>query len=271
MDEPATATSEGLSSSVQGGVATLTLDRPERRNAFSVGMLGSLLSELDRLREDDRVRVVVLRGAGDDFSVGGDLSSGAGGGVDTGVPAQVTSALRSWMRISQTLHDMPQVTIAAIDGACGGAGLSLACACDLRFCSDRARFATGFVKAGVSGDFGGTWTLSRIVGPAKARELYLLGAKFGADEATAMGLVTEAFGAYELHARVGAIADELATRRAPMALRLAKANLNDAERLSFAEALDREAERHVACSFSADALEAATAFMEKRDPDFTRG
>lgn len=268
MSDPVTVTSIGLSSTVQGGVATLTLDRPERRNAFSEGMLTSLLAVLDEIRQDDAIRVVVLRGAGDDFSVGGDLSSGAGGGVDTGVPSEVTVALRGWMRISETLHEMPQVTIAAIDGACGGAGLSLACACDLRFCSDRARFATGFVKAGVSGDFGGTWTLPHIVGPAKARELYLLGAKFDAEDAVAMGLVTEAFGAYELHARVGAIADELATRRAPMALRLAKANLNDADRLSFAEALDREAERHVACSFSADALEAATAFMEKRDPHF---
>lgn len=259
-----------LATATADGVATVTLDRPARRNAFSQGMLAALLDELDRIREDDRIRVVVLRGAGDDFSVGGDLSSGAGGGVDTGVPAQVVSGLRAWMRVSQTLHEMPQVTIAAIDGACGGAGLSLACACDLRFCSDRARFATGFVKAGVSGDFGGTWTLPRIVGEARARELYLLGEKFGADRAVAMGLVTSSFASDELHARVGAVAAELATTRAPLALRMAKANLNDAERLSFAEALDREAERHVACAFSADALEAATAFMEKRDPDFSR-
>lgn len=256
-----------LLTDTRDGVTTLTLNRPDRRNAFSHELVVALLAELDRISEDDAVRVVVLRGAGSDFSVGGDLADGAGGGVDTGVPAQVASGLRSAVRASQILHEMPQVAIAAIDGACGGAGVSLACACDLRYCSDRARFATGFVTAGVSGDFGGTWTLPRIVGPAKARELYLLGERFGAEDALAMGLVSQVFASDELDAQVAEVAEVLAAR-APLALRAAKANLNDADRLSFPELLDREAERHVRCAFTADAAEAAMAFLQKRAPSF---
>ncbi len=259
--------SDVLLTDTRDGVATLTLNRPERRNAFSLELLTSLRDELDRLSGDDTVHLVVVAGAGSDFSVGGDLAEGAGGGVDTGVPAQVVSHLRGLMRVSQLLHEMPQVTVAAIDGACGGAGVSLACACDLRYCSDRARFASGFVTAGVSGDFGGTWTLPRIVGPAKARELYLLGDRFGAQEALAMGLVSAVFPADGFADAVGEVATRLAAR-APLALRAAKANLNDADRLTFAELLDREAERHVACSFTADAAEAAMAFLQKREPRF---
>lgn len=249
------------------GVAMLTMNRPERRNAISDDLVRALLSELDRIAGDEEVGAVVLTGAGGTFSVGGDLEAGAGGGVDTGVPTEVVTQLRSAMRVSQLLHEMPQVTIAAIDGACAGAALSLATACDLRYCSERARFATAFVNAGVSGDFGGTWTLPRVVGPAKARELYLLSEKLGAEEAHAIGLVSRVFSAEELSGAVAAIAERIAAK-APLARRGIKANLNDSERLSFAEALDREAERHVRCSFSADAAEAAAAFLGKRPPVF---
>lgn len=119
----------------------------------------------------------------------------------------------------------------------------------------------------MSGDFGGTWTLPRIVGPAKARELSLLADRFGADEARTMGLVSNVFPTDDFDASVADIAARLAAK-APLALRAVKANLNDADRLSFPEALDREAERHVRCAFTADAAEAAAAFLGKREPTF---
>lgn len=258
---------EVLLSETSGRVATLTLHRPERRNAIDRSLNEALLAELDRLAGEEAVSVIVLRGSEGSFSVGGDLEAGAGGGVDTGNPEQLMSYLRAAMRTSQRLRDVPQVTIAAIDGPCAGAGLSWACACDLRYASYRSRFSTAFVNAGVSGDFGGTWTLPRIVGPAKARELYLLADRFGADEARDMGLVSGVFPTEDFEAGVTAVAARLAAK-APLALRAAKANLNDADRLSFSEALDREAERHVRCAFTADAAEAAAAFLGKRAPTF---
>ncbi|MBW3659204.1 MAG: enoyl-CoA hydratase/isomerase family protein [Actinobacteria bacterium] len=258
---------EVLRSDTDGRVATLTLSRPERRNAIDRELNEVLLAELDRLSGDDAISVIVLRGSEGSFSVGGDLEAGAGGGVDTGIPEQLVSSLRGAMRTAQRLRDVPQVTIAAIDGPCAGAGLSWACACDLRYASYRSRFSTAFVDAGVSGDFGGTWTLPRIVGPAKARELYLLGDRFGADEARTMGLVSDVFPTDDFDEKVAEVAGRLAAK-APLALRAVKANLNDADRLSFSEALDREAERHVRCAFTADAAEAAAAFLGKREPRF---
>ncbi|MBW3620254.1 MAG: enoyl-CoA hydratase/isomerase family protein [Actinobacteria bacterium] len=258
---------EVLLRATEGRVATLTLHRPERRNAIDRSLAEALLAALERLADDDDVSVIVLRGAGGAFSVGGDLAAGAGGGVDTGDPDEIVAGLRAVMRTSELLREVPQVTVAAIDGACAGAGLSWACACDLRYASERARFATAFVDAGVSGDFGGTWTLPHIVGPARARELYLLSDRFGADTALGIGLVTAVLPAEGFDAGITDVASRLAAK-APLALRAVKANLNDADRLPFAEALDREAERHVRCAFTADAAEAAAAFLAKRTPRF---
>jgi 2-(1,2-epoxy-1,2-dihydrophenyl)acetyl-CoA isomerase len=175
--------------------------------------------------------------------------------------------LRRMMRSSQLLHEMPKVTIAAINGACAGAGLSWACACDLRFAAAGAKFNVAFRGAGLSGDFGGTWTLPRIVGPAKARELYLLSPRFDASEAERIGLVSKVLPDAELMAHVRAVADDV-VHAAPIALQSMKANLNDGLRLSFSELLDREAARHIAASATEDHKEAARAFMEKRAPVF---
>jgi 2-(1,2-epoxy-1,2-dihydrophenyl)acetyl-CoA isomerase len=158
--------------------------------------------------------------------------------------------------------------VAAVNGPCAGAGLSLALACDLRLASATAVFRTAFLGAGLSGDFGGTWSLSRLLGEARAKELYLLDEKVPAAEALRLGLVTRVFGAEEFTASVAGVVDGLAGR-APLALRGIKENLTDAARLSFAEACDREAARHIACSLSADSAEAAAAFLERRGPVFT--
>jgi 2-(1,2-epoxy-1,2-dihydrophenyl)acetyl-CoA isomerase len=215
--------------------------------------------------------VVIMTGNGRAFCAGGDLEAMAGGdvpGIEGGsaVDARIAQ-LRHAMRTSQLLRDMPKVTIAAINGACAGAGLAWACAADLRYCAQSAVFNTAFMTAGLSGDFGGTWTLPRIVGPAKARELYLLAEKFRAAEAEEIGLVSRMVPDGELMGEVRRVAERIAGF-APLTMRAIKANLNDAVALSFAEMLDREADRHIRCGLTEDAREAAMAFLEKRPPRF---
>lgn len=252
----------------RNGVATLTLNRPDRLNALSVELLEALLAAVERAVSDDGVRVLVLTGAGRGFCVGGDLQSFSAGSQGEVPPASRVSGLRRFMRISQLLRESAVVSVAAVNGACAGAGLSLALACDLRVASEAAVFRTAFLTAGLSGDFGGTWTLTHLLGEARAKELYLLNEKLPAAEALRQGLVSLLFPAEEFPDRVREVADGLAGQ-APLALRSMKQNLADAGRLSFAEACDREAERHIACSLTADAVEAAKAFLERRPPAFT--
>lgn len=157
---------------------------------------------------------------------------------------------------------MDKVTIAAVNGACAGAGLGLACCADIRIASDRAAFVTAFVNVGVSGDFGGTWGLSRAVGPGVARELYLSSRRVDAEEALRLGLVREVIAAEDLVERARALATELATE-APLALAAVKHNFN-ALPASLADVLEREAANHVRCTNTEDAEEARRAFLEKR-------
>jgi 2-(1,2-epoxy-1,2-dihydrophenyl)acetyl-CoA isomerase len=273
------------------GVATITLNRPERLNTMGGDLIERALEAVERAASDKATRVVILTGAGRGFCAGGDLDAmsrrgagagggdagaGAGAGAGTGAVARGRDPLmhdanvrllRGFMRTSQLLMEMGKVTIAAINGACAGAGLALACACDLRFSAAGAKFNVAFRNAGLSGDFGGTWTLPRIVGPAKARELYLMSPRFDAIEAARIGLVSKVLPDAELMPHVTAVAAELASA-APLALALMKQNLNDSLRLSFGELLDREAERHTHAVATDDHIEAAKAFLEKRKPSF---
>jgi 2-(1,2-epoxy-1,2-dihydrophenyl)acetyl-CoA isomerase len=178
-----------------------------------------------------------------------------------------TGRLRRFMRTSELLHDMPKITIAAINGACAGAGLAWACACDLRYASVSTVFNTAFLAAAVSGDFGGTWTLPRIVGSAKARELYLLAERFDAAEALRIGLVSGVQPPDDLLTHVRGVGVRIASF-APLALKRVKENFNDAERSSLQEHLEAEAARHAFCCATRDAGEAAEAFIQKRAPAF---
>lgn len=206
------------------------------------------------------------------FCPGGSLTDGgASSGFSDGGTLPLEAAIRKLrfsMTVAQRLHEMPQITVCAINGGCAGAGLSLACACDLRYATAGAKFATAFVAVGLSGDFGYSYLLPRIVGGAKARELCLLGAKFGADEALAMGLVSGVErDASALRTRAHAVAAQLAAQ-APVALLAMKRNLLDGERLSLSEALDCEAARHAQCGAHVDAREAGLAFLQKRPARF---
>jgi 2-(1,2-epoxy-1,2-dihydrophenyl)acetyl-CoA isomerase len=250
-------------------IATITLNRPERLNAMTPELLEQLLAVIERVADDDGVAVVVVTGAGRGFCAGGDLGEGAGGGIMTdGTTAYDIRRLRTFMRCAQLLYEMPKIVIAAINGACAGAGLALACACDLRYCANTAVFNTAFLSAGLSGDFGGTWTLPRIIGPARARELYLLSERFDAETAQRLGLVSSSVDPAELAQHVSSVAESLLSR-APVAVRAVKANLNDSAGNSFSQQLDVEADRHIRCGRTADSQEAAKAFVEKRAPVYT--
>jgi 2-(1,2-epoxy-1,2-dihydrophenyl)acetyl-CoA isomerase len=252
---------------VDGPIATVTLNRPDRMNTMSVELLEQVTEVLERAADDDSVRVLVMTGSGRAFCAGGDLNRFAQGQDGTVPVRSRIGQLRTAMRTSQLLAEMPKPTIAAINGACAGAGLAWACAADLRYCAESARFNTAFLTAGLSGDFGGTWTLPRIVGPAKARELYLLPEKFDGRRAEEIGLVNRCVPDEALTKEVDRVAQRLAAA-APLAVAAIKANFNDSLTDTFAQHLDREADRHTRCMHTEDAQEAAAAFLEKRPPQF---
>ena len=248
------------------GVARVAMNRPARRNGMNMAMLAGMIDALEEIASDDSIRVVVVTGNGNDFSVGADLALVAGEASGDG-GSEWTARIWDTYRIPLVLHDMPQVTLAAIDGACAGAAFGIACAADLRFASDRALFTTAFLKVGAAGDMSGAWTLPRILGRAKAHELYFLPEKIRAAEALEIGLVNRVFAAEDFAAEIDAITGRLAGS-APLALRGIKANFKDAETLGFADYVPVESKRHSELMASADAREAASAFMQKRTPVF---
>jgi len=156
-----------------GPVARLTMNRPERLNGMTNRMLVETRKALEAASEDRELRILVLTGAGKGFCPGADIGQVASAAPDDKISVDD-------FRVPILLHDMPAVTIAAVNGACAGAGLGWALACDFRFASESARFNVAFLDVGVAGDMGGPWSLARIVGPARARELYFMPGKFDA-------------------------------------------------------------------------------------------
>ena len=259
---------QDLLESVKNGVATLTLNRPDRLNAMSGAMLDALLDALSRLAEDGSVGVVIVTGAGRGFCAGGDVKAMAEGrefGGDT--LEEKAQELRAKMEVSRWLHEMPKPTIAMMRGPAAGAGLSLAMACDLRVASDTARLGTAFARVGYSGDFGGSYYLTQLVGTAKARELYFTADLLDAPQALALGLVNRVVPDARLEEETMALASRLA-RGPRVALRYMKRNMNAAETASLKEMLDLEAWHHTRTGMTEDHREAARAFVDKREPHF---
>jgi 2-(1,2-epoxy-1,2-dihydrophenyl)acetyl-CoA isomerase len=255
-----------LIETIEDGVATLTFNRPERMNALSTPIMEGLLHGLPRLAGDPGVRVIVLTGAGRAFCAGGDVKSMAEGGEERSA-AEGTARLRSRMEVSRILHELPKPTIAMINGPAAGAGLAFALACDLRIAGASARLVTAFVKVGFSGDFGGSYFLTRLVGTAKARELYFTGRPVDAEEALSLGLVNRVVPDDQLGDTTMELARSLA-QGPQIALSLMKRNLNCAESSGLAELLDLEAANQVLTGRTEDHREAAKAFVEKRAPVF---
>jgi 2-(1,2-epoxy-1,2-dihydrophenyl)acetyl-CoA isomerase len=253
-----------------GAVVTLTLNRPDRLNALSLAAVELLRDTLAGIADDPTARAVVLTGAGRGFCAGGDvgdLAANGASGEPSRAPGGLTATIRACTRIVEILRAMPQPVIAAINGPCAGAGLALACAADLRLASESAVLTTAFVAVGQTGDYGLAWTLPRLVGAGRARELFLTGRRVGADEARALGLVEEVCAPDALLPRAATLAAEIAAR-APLTVAGIKASLAEAEVLALGAFLDAEALRYEANAATDDATEAARAFVEKRDPEF---
>jgi 2-(1,2-epoxy-1,2-dihydrophenyl)acetyl-CoA isomerase len=253
---------------VTDGVAVLTMNRPDRLNALSETMLDALLEALPRLAADANVGVVVLTGAGRGFCAGGDVKAMAEGREMAGDSLEERAqGLRDKMETSRMLHEMPKPTIAMVRGAAAGAGLSLALACDLRVAGESAKFATAFARVGYSGDFGGSYYLTQLVGTAKARELYYTADLVDAKQALALGLVNRVVPDDRLEEETLTLAGKIA-RGPRVAYRYMKRNLNAAESGTLKELLDLEAWHHTRTGQTEDHKEAAKAFVEKREPTF---
>lgn len=260
-----------LIESVENGIATLTMNRPEARNALTRGMMLALSEALPRLAADPSVRLVVLSGAGNAFCSGGDVKgfarNAAGAPVTQSFDQKVTD-LRARMDVSRWLHEMPKPTLAVIPGPAAGAGLSLALACDMRIAADDAKLTTAFSKIGLSGDFGGSYFLNHLVGAAKAREMYFTGCIVRGDEAVKFGLVNRSVPAAQLAEAARAWAAELAALPT-IAIGYMKRNLNTGLRASLSDVLDAEAIHMIRTFDTSDHKGAAAAFVEKRSPAFT--
>ena len=261
-----------LLADLDAGVLTLTLNRPEARNAMSGPMTAALARQLAAAELDAQVKCIVLTGAGRGFCAGGDVKGMAARGDGTVGDNTIDGAIHR-QRVNQRatagkLFKMPKPTLAALPGAAAGAGLSLALACDMRIMAADAIVTTAFAKVGFSGDYGGTYFLTQLVGSAKARELYYLSGHVTAEEALRLGLTNWVCAPADLAARTREIALSLA-QGPTVAFRYMKENLNRAMGGDVDDCLDLEATHHVHCGQTADHREAAKAFVEKRQPVFT--
>ena len=255
------------------GVLYLTMNRPARLNALSGEIVEGLLEQLPRAVRDREIGCVVLTGAGRGFCSGGDLRAirdqRIGEAAEARPPTleESVARLRRHEEASALLYELPKVTIAAVNGPVAGAGLSLALACDIRIASDAARFTTAFARVGFSGDFGGSYLLTQLVGRAKARELYLTADIIGAEEALKFGIVNRVVPAASFKDEVHAFAKKIAA--GPLVTyAYMKANLNQALASDLRTMLDREALAMFLTSRTEDHREAIKAFLEKRQPKF---
>lgn len=252
------------------GIATLTMNRPEARNALSREMMMALAEAVPRLATDPAVRLVVLTGTGGAFCAGGDVKgfakNVAAGGAPMSFDQKVTD-LRLRMEVSRWLHEMPKPTLAVIPGPAAGAGLSLALACDMRIAVSTAKFTTAFSKIGLAGDFGGSWFLNHLVGAARARQMYFTAEVVQADEALRIGLVNRVVAPAEFEAAAAAWAAELAALPT-IAVGYMKRNLNAGLKGSLSDVLDAEAVHMIRTFDTEDHKNAAVAFVEKRPPVF---
>lgn len=254
----------------EGGIVTLTMNRPEQRNALSeTSDMLAFVEACERIRSDPAVRLVILTGAGTAFSAGGNIKHmRAKRGFASGSPLDIRNAyLAGIARVPLALYELDVPTIAAVNGPAIGAGMDLACMCDIRIASDAASFASSFVKVGIVPGDGGAWLLSRTVGPAKALELMLHGETIAADEALRIGLVTQVVPAAELMAAALAFGQRIA-RHPPQVVRLTKRLMRESQHVSLKTSLELSSAFQALAHYTQDHAEAVDAFIEKRAPSF---
>ncbi len=248
-----------------GPVRWLTIDNPGRRNAITTAGWEHLAELLTDFEASDQ-RALVVIGAGGDFCSGADLSGDLGSGMATAVTRY--QGMRRVGTAARALHAVSKPTVAAVDGVAVGAGMNLALACDVAIASDRARFSEIFVRRGLTVDFGGTWLLPRRIGLARAKELALTGRIVDAAEAVRYGLVADVVPAADLRARAAELGSALASG-APLAQRFIKQGFDRSFEMTFEQALTYEEHAQSICLMSEDVIEGVSAFLAKREPDFT--
>lgn len=251
---------------VRERVARITLNRPEAKNALTMDMKQALYRLVRDFEDDEGVGCLLLTGAGDAFSAGGDTKRMQREGKPP-VMEDRQRQLRWEHELPRMLHRSAKPTIAALPGAAAGAACSIALSCDLRIASEKGFLVTSFAKLGLSGDYGGTWFMTRLVGPAKAREIYFTAERVDAETALSLGLFNRVVPAEKLDDEAFALAAKIAAGP-PIALRWMKANLNRALEEDLETCLRYEADRMVRGALTDDYTEAVAAFAEKRRPDF---
>ena len=243
------------------GVVTLTLNRPERKNAMNAAMFNELLAVFREVDASTSDRVLVITGAGDAFCSGADLG-------DRGSDTRPALARLHWVAdIALALHRIPKPVIAKVNGVAVGAGMNLALGCDLIIASDNARFSEIFARRGLSIDFGGSWLLPRLIGMHRAKELAFFADIISAKEAAELGLVNRVLPASQLDAFVADWADRLAAGP-PLALSMTKRLLTNSFTTTMDEALEAEGLAQSVNTATDDTAEAIRAFLEKREPRF---
>jgi 2-(1,2-epoxy-1,2-dihydrophenyl)acetyl-CoA isomerase len=264
---------EDLHAEIDDGVAVITMNRPDRRNAFSQAMMSAMAEVLALAEADDAVGCVVLTGAGGAFCAGGDVKGMAAppedgaDGATRSLDAAIHRQRLNQRATSGRLWSMPKPTIAAIGGPAAGAGLSLALACDLRYAVPEAILTTAFARVAFAGDYGGTWFLTRLVGSGKAKELYYFSERITAEQAERLGIVNAIFPVADFEREVMARARRLA-KGPSIAYRYMKENLNRAVSGELGDCMDLEVTHHAHTGLTEDHREAAHAFVEKREPLF---
>jgi 2-(1,2-epoxy-1,2-dihydrophenyl)acetyl-CoA isomerase len=255
-----------LLESREKSIVTLTMNRPDRLNALDRHLSTALNEALSRIAGDRTVHVVILTGAGRAFCAGGDLAM-IGKGRATGDDTEVGPILRAGMQAVLKIRTMPQPVIAAVNGPAAGAGMNLALAADMRVAAEEAVFGQNFAKVGLFPDYGGTYFLPQLIGPAMAAELFYTGDMIDAKTALRAGIVNHVFSADRLHAEVQSLAAKIATGP-QVAIRAVKQTLFARDEKALAEALEIEVEHQLKCFHSQDCMEGIRAFLEKRPPSF---
>lgn len=257
---------ESIIFTTDGPIATITLNRPEKLNAFGGSMRDDILSALDTAAGDGGIRVLVVTGEGRGFSAGGDIRR-LKHLRDNNDEEGFRAILQKGQNITRAMRSLPKPVIAAVNGPCAGAGFSFALGCDIRIASEAATFGPSFALIGLHPDWGGSWFLPRLAGSAKACELVFTGAMIPAGEAGRIGLVNRVVPHQELMPAVMELAGKIA-ENPPGVLRLAKESIYRSLNSDLETAFARENEVQLECFHSEDFLEGVNAFVEKRKPQF---
>ena len=251
---------------LENKVLTIKFNRPDKLNPIGDTIIPYAIDRIKEAVTDSGVGAIVVTGAGRAFCAGGDVS-GMSEQYEEKMFDHSVQKLRNDQELPRLLHSVPKVTIAAVNGFAMGAGLGLATSCDLRLASAGAKFGTAYANVGYGGDYGTTWNLTRLLGEAKAKELFFLPDVIDAEEALRIGLVNRVLPAETFMKDAQEVAQRIAN--GPLvSYRWMKENINQSSVVDFETMLDKESVTHTLCGATEDHQEGVTAFMEKRQPSF---